>query len=98
MVPTHDSRGFLSAGADETLKFWDFKLLASEGGPKALGAVHHRTLQPDKDVTCVAASQDSRLAAVALLDSNTNVVLADSLKFFLSLYSVWQQVAHDEHG
>jgi len=87
IAPSAGKKGFVSGGADKTVKFWDFELLAdSESGTKVLSAVHKRTLSLDEGVTAVALSADGRLVAAALLDSTVKVFFVDSLKFFLSLY------------
>lgn len=87
LAASADKRGFVSGGADKTVKFWDFELIAdSEGSTKVLSAVHKRTLSLDEGVTGVALSADGRLVAAALLDSTVKVFFVDSLKFFLSLY------------
>ena len=80
-------RGFLTGGADKTVKFWDFELVAQEEtGAKVLSAVHRRTFGVDEGVTALACSPDSRLFAVAMLDSTVKVFFVDSLKFFHNLY------------
>ena len=84
---TADQKGFLTGGSDKTVKFWDFELVAQEEqGVKVLSAVHRRTLGVEEGVTCLAVSPDSRLFAVALLDSTVRVFFMDSLKFFHNLY------------
>lgn len=81
------NKGFVSGGADKTVKFWDFELVADgQSSTKVLSAVHKRTLSLDEGVTSLALSPDGRLVAVALLDSTVKVFFTDSLKFFLSLY------------
>ncbi|KAJ2795483.1 beta transducin [Coemansia furcata] len=47
---------------------------------------HVKTLKMSDDVLAVKCSPDSRLLAVALLDTTVKVFYADTLKFFLSLY------------
>jgi len=87
LVLTADQRGFLTGGADKTVKFWDFELVAQEGSEvKVLSAIHRRTFQVEEGVTALAVSPDSRLFAVALLDSTVKVFFMDSLKFFHNLY------------
>jgi len=87
LAATADKKGFVSGGADKTVKFWDFELIAdSDSNTKVLSAVHKRTLSLDEGVTAVSVSADGRLVAAALLDSTVKVFFVDSLKFFLSLY------------
>ena len=70
---THDGKGFASASADQTVKFWDFELLGEDGSTKRLSAVHRRTLKLEEDALAVNLSADGRLVAVALLDSTVKV-------------------------
>jgi len=87
LVLTADQRGFLTGGQDKTVKFWDFELVAQEGSEvKVLSALHRRSFQVEEGVTALAVSPDSRLFAVALLDSTVKVFFMDSLKFFHNLY------------
>ena len=79
---SHDKRGFVSGGADKTVKWWDWKL-TPEG---KLSAAHTRTLSVDESVTGVSLSPDGRLVAVALMDTTVKVFFVDTLKMFLSLY------------
>ena len=66
IAPSPDKKGFVSGGADKTVKFWDFELLAdNESGTKVLSAVHKRTLSLDEGVTAVTLSADGRLVAAA---------------------------------
>jgi len=53
---------------------------------RVLSLVHVRTLKMSDDVLAVKYSPNSKLLAVALLDSTVKVFYQDSLKFFLSLY------------
>ena len=79
---SHDKRGFVSAGGDKTVKWWDWKL-TPDG---KLSAAHTRTLSVDESVTGVSLSPDGRLVAVALMDTTVKVFFVDTLKMFLSLY------------
>lgn len=87
-----NGQGFVSGSADKSVKFWDFvvkEALASEGASqktRSLSMVHRQTLKMSDDVLSVRYSPDSRLLAVALLDSTVKVFYADTLKFFVSLY------------
>jgi U3 small nucleolar RNA-associated protein 12 len=55
MMP--DKRGFVTASADQTVKFWQFELIAFEGQKdsegKRLSVVHTRTLQLEEDALAV---------------------------------------------
>jgi len=91
---TPDMRGIASGGADKSVKFWQFELIADESVEaveagvkmKRLSLVHLKTLQLEEDVLCVRFSPDNRLIAVSLLDSTVKIFFVDTLKFFLSLY------------
>merc|ERR1719233_2524126 len=87
IAPSPGNKGFVSGGADKTVKFWDYELVEDrDRGTKVLSALHRRTLSVDEGVTAVALSADGRLVAAALLDSTVKVFFVDTLKFFLSLY------------
>ncbi|KAJ2470368.1 beta transducin [Coemansia sp. RSA 2322] len=87
-----DKKGLVTGGADKCVKFWAFELVRDE--PSGASAVsrrrmtleHVKTLKMSDDVLAVKCSPDSRLLAVALLDTTVKVFYADTLKFFLSLY------------
>jgi len=84
-----DNHGFVTGGADKTVKFWEFELIADSanvGASKRLTAVHVKTLKMADDVMCVKFSPDQKYLAVALLDTTVKVFFADTLKFYLSLY------------
>lgn len=90
-----DLRGLATAGADKTVKFWDFDLKEmdseqSETPARQLVLTHSRTLKLSDEALCIRYSHhlaaDELLIAVALLDSTVKVFYDDSLKFFLSLY------------
>ena len=99
---TPDLHGLASGGADKTVKFWQFELVADDASAeldsgneaedqiaprsKRLSLLHSRTLKLDEDVLCVRFSPDGRLVAVALLDATVKIFFVDTLKFFLSLY------------
>jgi U3 small nucleolar RNA-associated protein 12 len=84
MALSADRKGFVTASADQTIKFWTFEPL--KGQDEGWSVVHTRTLQLDEDALSVKLSPDGRLIAVSLLDSTIKVFFVDSLKFFLSLY------------
>ncbi|XP_034249502.1 WD repeat-containing protein 3 [Thrips palmi] len=82
-----DKRGCVTGGGDNTVKFWQFELIqSSESKAKVLSVLHTRSLKLEESVLCVRVSPNSRLLAVALLDSTVKVFYLDTLKFFLSLY------------
>lgn len=82
-----DKRGCVTGGGDNTVKFWQFELIqSSETKAKVLSVLHTRSLKLEECVLCVKISPNSRLIAVALLDSTVKVFYLDTLKFFLSLY------------
>ncbi|KAJ2263795.1 beta transducin [Coemansia sp. RSA 376] len=85
-----DRKGLVSGGADKCVKFWDFELVRDDSGSavsrRRMTLEHVKTLKMSDDVLAVKCSPDSRLLAVALLDTTVKVFYADTLKFFLSLY------------
>uniref|UniRef100_A0A8D1GLL7 Small-subunit processome Utp12 domain-containing protein n=1 Tax=Sus scrofa TaxID=9823 RepID=A0A8D1GLL7_PIG len=82
-----DQRGFVTGGADKSVKFWDFELVKDENSTqKRLSVKQTRTLQLDEEVLCVSYSPNQKLLAVSLLDCTVKIFYVDTLKFFLSLY------------
>ncbi|XP_052492648.1 WD repeat-containing protein 3 isoform X2 [Budorcas taxicolor] len=82
-----DQRGFVTGGADKSVKFWDFDLVKDENSTqKRLSVKQTRTLQLDEEVLCVSYSPNQKLLAVSLLDCTVKIFYVDTLKFFLSLY------------
>lgn len=86
-----DGRSLVSGSADKTAKFWNFEIVREEiPGTKRttprLKLVHTRTLKVSDDILSLRFSPDSKLLAVALLDSTVKVFFVDSLKLFLNLY------------
>ncbi|CAI9538088.1 unnamed protein product [Staurois parvus] len=82
-----DQRGFVTGGADKTVKFWEFELVNDDSeAQSSLSVKQARVLQMDEDVLCVRYSPDSRLLAVSLLDCTVKIFFVDTLKFFLTLY------------
>ncbi|XP_038167702.1 WD repeat-containing protein 3 isoform X1 [Arvicola amphibius] len=96
-----DQRGFVTGGADKTVKFWDFELVTDKNSTqKRLSVKHTRTLQLDEDVLCVSYSPNQKLLAVSLLDCTVKIFYVDTLKFFLSLYGhklpvICMDISHD---
>ncbi|KAB0792110.1 hypothetical protein PPYR_14071 [Photinus pyralis] len=84
-----DMRGCVTGGGDQTVKFWQFELIAdikTESKAKVLSLLHKRTLKLEDAVLCVRLSPNGKFVAVALLDSTVKIFFADSFKFYLSLY------------
>ena len=88
-----DGSGFVTASADKTVKFFEWRLMdveddEDEGGEgrRELGIAHVKTLQMAEDVLSVKVTPDGKLLSVSLLDNTLKVFFVDSLKFFLSLY------------
>ena len=69
-----DKKGFVTASADQTVKFWSFEALKAEGW----SVVHTRTLQLQEDALAVKLSPDGRLIAVSLMDSTIKVRVFES--------------------
>ncbi|PNI26423.1 WDR3 isoform 5 [Pan troglodytes] len=94
-------RGFVTGGADKSVKFWDFELVKDENSTqKRLSVKQTRTLQLDEDVLCVSYSPNQKLLAVSLLDCTVKIFYVDTLKFFLSLYGhklpvICMDISHD---
>lgn len=86
-----DGKSVVSGGADKTAKFWDFKIVQEQvlgttrTTPK-LKLVQSRILKVTDDILSLKFSPDSKLLAVALLDSTVKVFFTDSLKLYLNLY------------
>lgn len=79
-----DQKGFITGGADKSVKFWEFKKDKNTGG---LAKIKHiKTLQLSDEVLAVKYSPDMRLLAISLLDMTVKVFFEDSLKLSLSLY------------
>lgn len=74
----------MSGGSDATVKFWQFELVTDpnnkESKAKVLSVLHTRTLKLEENVLCVRVSANSRMLAVALLDSTVQIFFVDSLK------------------
>ncbi|KAF5296186.1 hypothetical protein FQA39_LY12640 [Lamprigera yunnana] len=84
-----DLRGCVTGGGDQTVKFWQFELIAdtkSESKAKVLSLAHKRTLKLENAVLCVRLSPNGKFIAIALLDSTVKVFFVDTFKFYLSLY------------
>ncbi|XP_049621861.1 WD repeat-containing protein 3 [Suncus etruscus] len=82
-----DQHGFVTGGADQSVKFWDFELVKDKNSTqKRLSVKQTRSLQLDEDVLCVNYSPNQKLLAVSLLDCTVKIFYVDTLKFFLSLY------------
>jgi WD40 repeat protein len=66
------------------VKFWQFELITDpnnkESKAKVLSVLHTRTLKLEENVLCVRVSANSRLMAVALLDSTVQIFFVDTLK------------------
>lgn len=91
MQVTPDGKSLVTASADKSAKFWDFKIVheevlgTSRKAPK-FTLVHTRTLKVADDILAVRVSPDSRLIAVSTLDNTIKVFFMDSLKLYLTLY------------
>jgi U3 small nucleolar RNA-associated protein 12 len=86
-----DGKSLITGSADKSVKFWSFDIVEEEiPGTKRtlprLKLVQSRILKVNDDVLSVHFSPDSRLLAVATLDSTVKVFFVDSLKLFLNLY------------
>jgi len=86
-----DGKSVVSGGADKTARFWDFKIVQEQvlgttrTTPK-LKLIPSKILKVSDDILSLRFSPDSKLLAVALLDSTVKVFFTDSLKLYLNLY------------
>ena len=86
-----DGKSVVSGGADKAARFWDFKVVqepvlgTTRTTPK-LKLIQSRILKVSDDILNLRFSPDSKLLAVALLDSTVKVFFTDSLKLYLNLY------------
>lgn len=86
-----DGRSVVTGSADKTAKFWDFKIVQEQvlgttrTTPK-LKLVQSKILKVSDDILSLKFSPDSKVLAVALLDSTVKVFFTDSLKLYLNLY------------
>ncbi|KAK0716995.1 hypothetical protein B0T26DRAFT_707991 [Lasiosphaeria miniovina] len=86
-----DGRSVVSGGADKTAKFWEFRIvqeqvLGTTRTTPRLKLVQSKILKVSDDILSLRFSPDSKLLAVALLDSTVKVFFTDSLKLYLNLY------------
>lgn len=96
-----DKSGIASGSADHSVKFWEFDLISdstysnvqkNDTAPlhsqvsKRLSLKLSRTLPVEDDALFLRFSPTGKVLAVALLDSTIKVYMADTLKFYLSLY------------
>lgn len=87
-ILTPDQRGCVTAGGDQTVKFWSFELVddPNNDSNKVLSLVHRSTLELEESVLAIRITPDGKFIACALLDSTVKIFFMDSFKFFLSLY------------
>ncbi|KAM0514800.1 hypothetical protein ACHAPE_006475 [Trichoderma viride] len=86
-----DGKSVVSGSADKSAKFWDFKIvqeqvLGTRRTTPKLKLVQSKALKVSDDILSLRFSPDSKLLAVALLDSTVKVFFVDSLKLYLNLY------------
>jgi U3 small nucleolar RNA-associated protein 12 len=88
VILTPDSRGCVTGGGDNSVKFWSFELIpdSNNENTKVLSLIHKNTLELEESVLAVKISPNNKYLAVALLDSTVKIFFVDSFKFFLSLY------------
>lgn len=97
MAVLANGSGIVTAGGDQTVKFWSFELIDAVAensnddkdevsSRKVLSLLHKNTLKLEETVQCVGVSKNGKFLAVGLLDSTVKLFFMDSLKFYLALY------------
>ncbi|KAJ1493201.1 WD40-repeat-containing domain protein [Baffinella frigidus] len=81
-----DGKGFVTAGADKEVKFWEYGAEKTESGATQLTLSVAKAVTMEDDVLAVSFSPDGKFLALALLDTTVKVFQAETMKFFLSLY------------
>lgn len=84
----NDKTGFLSAGADKILGFWNFLLVEEPGKPKSLKIECKTKIELEQGVFCARYSPDGRFLALGLTNNNVNLykVANKEIKLSLTLY------------
>mmetsp|Transcript_20504 Transcript_20504/g.32691 ORF Transcript_20504/g.32691 Transcript_20504/m.32691 type:complete len:960 (-) Transcript_20504:107-2986(-) len=83
--PEH--QGFASCSADKTLRFFEFTFAKGTTESRvSFAEVADRATELPDEVLSVTYSQNGKWIAVALLNHTIQLLFADSLKFYLSLY------------
>ncbi|VDN54082.1 unnamed protein product [Dracunculus medinensis] len=85
LSPTPDKKGFISCSADKKLIYWSYELV-KDMFKNVLSFQSRRILELPDEALCLAASTDSRLISVGLLDNTARIYFVDTFKFFISLY------------
>lgn len=88
---TPNGKSLVTASADKTVKFWDFKIeqelvAGTERTAAKMKIFHDKTLELTDDILALKISPDTKYLAISLLDNTVKVFFFDSLKFYLSLY------------
>lgn len=97
MAVLANGSGIVTAGGDQTVKFWTFELVDSVpekdandeyevSSRKVLSLLHKNTLKLEETVQCVGVSKNGKFLAVGLMDSTVKLFFMDTLKFYLVLY------------
>ncbi|CAD6192009.1 unnamed protein product [Caenorhabditis auriculariae] len=85
VMNTPDNKGFITASADKTVKFWSF-IAVTEGTRQRLSIRESRVLELPDEALAACLSPDGKFLVVGLLNNTASVYFVDTLKFFISLY------------
>jgi len=86
LAESPDHKGFVSCSADKTLRFFEFTFKEGAQQSVTFQEVGDKATEMIDECLGVAYSPNGKWIAVALLNHTVQMIFADSLKFYLSLY------------
>eukprot|EP00931_Biecheleriopsis_adriatica_P087475 TRINITY_DN61939_c0_g1_i1.p1 TRINITY_DN61939_c0_g1~~TRINITY_DN61939_c0_g1_i1.p1 ORF type:complete len:968 (+),score=220.22 TRINITY_DN61939_c0_g1_i1:119-3022(+) len=81
-----DHQGFASCSADRTLRFFEFTFTKGADASVTFAEQADRATELPDELLAVSYSPNGKWIAVALLNHTVQVLFADTLKFYISLY------------
>jgi len=81
-----DHKGFCSCSADRWLRYFEYTFTKGAGTSCTISEVPDRSLELPDEGMAIAWAPNTKWIAVALLNNTVQLVFADTLKFYLSLY------------
>jgi len=81
-----DHKGFCTCSADRWLRFFEYTFTKGAGASCTISEVPDRSLELPDEGMSIAWAPNAKWIAIALLNNTVQLVFADTLKFYLSLY------------